>query len=99
MGHTGDLCQSCVDNYYQKDDRCYKCPAYAVALFIVLIILMVCFALLLLKLARKSTAYFTSLSVGFNFVQVVAVRSQLQLSRLHVCDVCLSVRSVCEICL
>ncbi|KNC48090.1 uncharacterized protein AMSG_04320 [Thecamonas trahens ATCC 50062] len=78
-GSIGFLCSDCVPGFYKDKGLCEPCPSTAPILLTVLFLLMVALAVLLVKLARKSAAYFTGMAVGFNFVQVLAIIGEFDL--------------------
>ena len=79
QGSVGVLCKDCLPGHYKEAGLCKECPSTAPILLALLFVLMVALAVVLVKLARKSAAYYVALSVGFNFLQVLSVVAQFDL--------------------
>lgn len=73
-GHTGFKCIQCEIGYYKKDgELCVTCPPSKQIVYPLFLVLAVLLCLMLVRLARRSTHYFASLSVGISFLQIIAI--------------------------
>ena len=80
-GWAGEpACSDCATGYYLKQDyltdpQCSACPRYIMAYVAGIVLIVLVVSVTLVKLARSATVFMTSIGVGLNFVQTVAVLS------------------------
>ncbi|KNC55095.1 uncharacterized protein AMSG_10693 [Thecamonas trahens ATCC 50062] len=81
FGHIGERCSQCIKGWAKNPSSglCEKCPSSIPFIFMGLAVLGIILCILLIKLARKNTAFFTAASVGFNFLQLIAVLASFQI--------------------
>ncbi|KNC50235.1 uncharacterized protein AMSG_06390 [Thecamonas trahens ATCC 50062] len=80
-GHGGTRCAFCLDGWVKNPQTgvCEKCPSSIPYIFVGIALLGGILCLLLVKLARKNTAFFTAASVGFNYLQLIAILSSFNI--------------------
>ncbi|KAJ6246281.1 insulin-like growth factor binding protein [Anaeramoeba flamelloides] len=79
LGYSGQLCQYCLDRFYQIEGHCYECPNN-MAFRITVIVLILFFLMgIMFLVAKKAKAYFGSFAIAFSFLQILSIILDLKI--------------------
>ncbi|KAJ3426747.1 insulin-like growth factor binding proteinn-terminal [Anaeramoeba flamelloides] len=80
LGYTGYKCSECLRDFYKLDYKCEQCPSNASQRLVLILLIFLFCILCLLLIAKRATAYFSSFTISFSFLQLLAIIYQLNIN-------------------